>query len=389
MEKKEMTATEVTAKAKATFEIHTPAKVVINSDSSKDFKKNLNPFDDLRERLEADADEAAQTAANIVPSWKKYIFDFSDRNISLPEYLLKINGIGMFARRSLTCITGRAGQGKSQSLIPFTAAPLAQRELLGVTPLRPIRHILWHDTEQEPWSISEKANRLLRLMGMPDYSQPPQLTMLTTRQAPSNQERLKITKEAIEDKKPDIVIIDGITDMVQHMEDPDEAQQLVADLLKMIDERDITLFVVIHQNEGGESNKLRSFIGSELMRKASNILEVSVEAGCFKIRQTKSRSVPMPIYRFRIDKEGNLTESMVENPQTEEGRLADIFRKVIEKRNGSFDSKKQIYTYIVAVTGESKSRAKSIYERAEALDVIKVDYDGHKYKLNLKGNRVS
>ncbi len=362
------------------------AKVGIFSDNTKETAKNLqeNPLDDLRAKLEADADEAAQAGEQAAHGWKKYIFDFAARNVAKPDYLLTINGVGMFARRSLTCITGRAGQGKSQSLIPFTAAPLAQRELLGVIPLRPIKHILWIDTEQEAWSISEKANRLLRLMGMPDFSPTPsQLTMLTTRQASSNQERLEVTKDAIEDINPDVVILDGITDMVQHMEDPDEAQQLVADWLKMIDERDITLFVVIHQNEGGESNKLRAFIGSELMRKASNILQVSVKAGCFEIEQTKSRSVPMPIYRIRIDTHGNLTQSMVENPQTEEGCLAEIMEKVINKRNGYFDSKKQIYAYIVSVTGESEGRAKSIYQRAEALEVIKPDYDGHKYKLRL------
>lgn len=374
MEKQEMTASAATP--------NDGAKVQKIPESNKELQEN--PLGDLKKKLDSDSDDAAQAAASIQPIWKKYIFDFSDRNISMPDYLLSINGIGMFARRSLTCITGRAGQGKSQSLIPFTAAPLAQRELLGVTPLRPIKHIVWIDTEQEPWSISEKANRLLRLMGMPDFSTPPQLTMLTTRQASSNQERLEVTKDAIEDIAPDVVILDGITDMVQHMEDPDEAQQLVADWLKMIDEKDITLFVVIHQNEGGESNKLRAFIGSELMRKASNILQVSVKAGCFEIEQTKSRSVPMPIYRIRIDAQGNLTQSMVENPQTEEGRLADIMQKVIDKRNGYFDSKKQIHTYIVAATGESEGRAKSIYQRAESLDVIKVDYDGHKYKLSLK-----
>ena len=302
----------------------------------------------------------------------------------MPDYLLSINGVGMFARKSLTCITGRAGQGKSQSLIPLIAAPLTQRELLGVTPLRPIRHILWTDTEQEAWSISEKANRMLRLMGKTDFSPTPdKLTMLTTRQASGNQERLEVTKDAIEDINPDVVILDGITDMVQHLEDPDEAQQLVADWLKMIDEKDITLFVVIHQNEGGESNKLRAFVGSELMRKASNILQVSVKEGCFEIEQTKSRSVPMPKYRIRIDGYGNLTQSMAENPQTEEGRIADIMGRVIDKRKGIFESKKQIYTYIVAHTGESEAKAKKLYERAEALEIIYSTYDGHKYKLSL------
>ena len=366
------------------IQTETAAKLGIFSDNTKDMHENINPLDEIRAKLDADANEAAEAKASVIPSWKKYIFDFANRNVALPDYLLSINGVGMFARKSLTCITGRAGQGKSQSLIPIVAAPLAQRELLGVTPMRPIRHILWIDTEQEAWSISEKANRMLRLMGKPDFSPTPdQLTMLTTRQASGNQERLEVTKDAIEDIAPDVVILDGITDMVQHMEDPDEAQQLVADWLKMIDEKDITLFVVIHQNEGGESSKLRAFIGSELMRKASNILQVSVKEGCFEIEQTKTRSVPMPKYRIRIDGYGNLTQSMAENPQTEEGRLADIMGRVIEKRNGTFDSKKQIYTYIVAHTGDSETKAKKLFERAEALEVISSIYDGHKYKLSL------
>lgn len=366
------------------IQTETAANLGIFSDNTKDMREKLNPLDDIRAKLDADANEAAEAKASVIPSWKKYIFDFANRNVALPDYLLSINGVGMFARKSLTCITGRAGQGKSQSLIPIVAAPLAQRELLGVTPMRPIRHILWIDTEQEAWSISEKANRMLRLMGKPDFSPTPdQLTMLTTRQASGNQERLEVTKDAIEDIAPDVVILDGITDMVQHMEDPDEAQQLVADWLKMIDEKDITLFVVIHQNEGGESSKLRAFIGSELMRKASNILQVSVKEGCFEIEQTKTRSVPMPKYRIRIDGYGNLTQSMAENPQTEEGRLADIMGRVIEKRNGTFDSKKQIYTYIVAHTGDSETKAKKLFERAEALEVISSIYDGHKYKLSL------
>lgn len=386
MEKKEKETPSlaVPSEDKVTLDVHTGTKVENFPETTKPLQGNYNPFDKIRSELEQDAEEAAKSGLEAKSSWKKYIFDFSNRNVALPDYLLSINGVGMFARKSLTCITGRAGQGKSQSLIPIVAAPLAQRELLGITPMRPIRHILWTDTEQEAWSISEKANRLLRLMGMPDFSPTPSnLTMLTTRQASGNKERLDVTKDAIEDINPDVVILDGITDMVQHMEDPDEAQQLVADWLKRIDEKDITLFVVIHQNEGGESSKLRAFIGSELMRKASNILQVSVKDGCFEIEQTKSRSVPMPKYRIRIDEHGNLTQSMAENPQTEEGRLADIMGRVIDKRNGSFDSKKQIYSYIVAHTGESETKAKKLFERAEALEIISSTYDGHKYKLSL------
>ena len=91
----------------------------------------------------------------------------------------------------------------------------------------------------------------------------------------------------------------------------------------------------------------------------------------------------MPKDRIRIGGYGNLTQSMAENPQTEEGRLADIMGRVIDKRNGTFDSKKQIYTYIVAHTGDSEAKAKKLFERAEALEVISSIYDGHKYKLSL------
>ena len=210
MEKKEKETPSlaVPSEDKVTLDVHTGTKVENFPETTKPLQGNYNPFDKIRSELEQDAEEAAKSGLEAKSSWKKYIFDFSNRNVALPDYLLSINGVGMFARKSLTCITGRAGQGKSQSLIPIVAAPLAQRELLGITPMRPIRHILWTDTEQEAWSISEKANRLLRLMGMPDFSPTPSnLTMLTTRQASGNKERLDVTKDAIEDINPDVVIL--------------------------------------------------------------------------------------------------------------------------------------------------------------------------------------
>jgi archaellum biogenesis ATPase FlaH len=377
MAKKEMTATEATATN--TFDIHA-AKVGILDESAKDFMEN--PLNSLRNRLEADADAAEKAGLEARNTWKEYIFDFSDRSVTKPDFLLNMNGVDMFPRSSLTCITGKAGQGKSQLVYLMAAAISSQRRTLGITTLRPAT-INIVDTEQEAWSISDKANRMLRLMGKPNFSPAPDgMSLLTLRQVSSNKERLKITMDAIEELKPEVVFIDGITDMVEHIEDPDEAQRIVADLLKLIDEKGITLFVVIHQNEGSDNAKLRAFIGSELMRKAFCILEVSAKDGAFEVKNTKTRSIPMPMYKFRINEMGDLTDSMVSSVQTEEGRLRELMEQVVEKRHGAkFDSKKQIYTIIASLKMCSQNQGKNYLDKAEALGIVSVTIHGHKYKL--------
>lgn len=383
MEKKEMTAAVATAST-ISSDVH-GTKINNFSETAKTLQEN--PLNILRDRLDADAYEATVAGEEAKSRWKKYIFDFSDRSVTKPDFLLKINGVDMFARKSLTSITGRAGQGKSQFSMLLAAAIMSERKTLGIEPLRKAS-ILMSDTEQEAWSISEKGNRMLRLMGFADFSvAPPNFTFLALRQAPSNLERLEITKDAIEAVKPEVVIIDGITDMVERIEDPDEAQRIVADLLKIIDEMGTTLFAVIHQNEGSESSKLRAFVGSELMRKSSNILAVSAKDGCFEVEQTKSRSIPMPLYKFRINEMGDLTDSMVCSVQTEEGRLRELMVQVIKKRNSAtFDSKKQIYTIIASLKMCSQNQGKNFLEEAEALSIVSVIPNGHKYKLVICDN---
>lgn len=378
MEEKEMTATEATATK--TFDIHTTAKVGKITETAKDLDEN--PLNGLRNRLEADADAAEKAGLEAKSTWKKYIFDISDTSITKPDFLLKINGVDLFARKSLTCITGRAGQGKSQLVYLLSAAISSQRQTLGITPLRPAT-INIVDTEQEAWSISDKANRMLRLIGKTNFSCAPEgLMILTLRQVSSNKERLEITMEAIEELKPEVVFIDGITDMVEHIEDPDEAQHIVADLLKMIDEKGITLFVVIHQNEGTENAKLRAFIGSELMRKATSILEVAAKGGAFEVKNTKTRIISMPLYKFRINEFGDLTDKMVGSVQTDEGRTLEVFKSIIKKRKSPiFDSKQQIYIAIGSQLGFGKNKGRTYFEKAEALNIVCLAYNGHKYKM--------
>lgn len=380
MEKKEMTATEATATK--SFDVHLTAKVGNFSEGAKDLEENLNQLDVIRTKLEQDADEAYTAGLEAKSTWKKYIFDFSDRSVTKPDFLMKINGVDMFARKSLTCITGKAGQGKSQLVYLLSAAISSKRMVLGITPQRSAT-INIIDTEQEPWSISDKANRMLRLVGKPNFSSAPSgLTLLNLRQASSNKERLEITMDAIDELKPEVVFIDGITDMVEHIEDPDEAQRIVADLLKLIDEKGITLFVVIHQNEGTDNAKLRAFIGSELMRKASCILEVAAKNGAFEVKNTKNRSIPMPLYKFRINEMGDLTDKMVSSVQTDEGRTLEVLKSIVKARKSSiFDSKQQIYIAIGSQIGSGKNKGRTYFEKAEALNIVSLSYDGHKYKM--------
>jgi len=74
--------------------------------------------------------------------------------------------------------------------------------------------------------------------------------------------------------------------------------------------------------------------------------------------------------------------------ESERMQITQVFKKVIAARNGKlFDSKKQIHEYIGAQTATtSDSKNAGMLERAVALGIVQMDYDGHKYQLRVNGN---
>lgn len=380
----------MTQKEKAAPSFDATSENRFSTDSNNTATKLNNFSETAKDSQEKDADVEAfnAEAENMQPRWRQFVHDFGNREIARPDFLLQIGGVPMMPRHELTTITGKAGQGKTYFNTILLGALLRGDPVLDIIPLRPVGRILFIDTEQSEFDVAERSNAMFRAMGWQEFTAIPQdrLTYLRLRTAEDNATRKAVTEEAIGDLHPEVIFLDGLTDLIVDIENKNEAHDTVAWWLSLSDKSDCNIISTIHQNEGSESTKLREFVGSESARKSRSIIDVSVKDGHFTAKALKGRPFS---YDWRLDPFGNLTTTLAPAQiagEQEKKALYDLFSKVIGKRN-KFDSRRQIYCSIGSVSGKlSESLNKETYERAQIMDVVSEKYNGHKYCLSLQEN---
>ena len=239
-----------------------------------------------------------------------------DKQLPKMDFLFRLFGKPCFPRRELVAITGKAKSGKT-FVSSMLIACCQQRDVLSFhreceTPLR----VLWYDTEQSDESTQDiLKNRIMRMTCDSVVRQPtlfdesraePPLDIFNVR-AVEWKHRRSLLVEAVNMCKPDLVIVDGIRDLVNDINDGVLAQEVMEELLHLATEAECCIACVLHQNKGGEDHNLRGWIGTELMNKAFEIYscEKMMPQRIFKLEQTQTRKydIERPMY-YEVNDDG-------------------------------------------------------------------------------------
>ena len=104
-------------------------------------------------------------------------------------------------------------------------------------------------------------------------------------------ERRDLLREAVTRCKPDLVIVDGIRDLVNDINDGVLAQEVMEELMHLATQTECCIVCVLHQNKSGEDRNLRGWIGTELMNKAFEVYscEKLLPQRIFSLEQTLTR----------------------------------------------------------------------------------------------------
>ena len=218
-----------------------------------------------------------------------------------------------FARGELVGITGRAKSGKTF----FTSILMALGvcgEVLGIKRIdpEPLR-VLWMDTEQSEESTQEiLCDRIMKLWqrSMPEGEKmenfPMQMFDIFNVRAEAWQDRLPLLEEAIAEYKPDLVILDGIRDLVNDINDGILSQKVIERLMILASETDCCIACILHQNKASEDKNLRGWIGTELTYKSFEVYECSKDTDrIFSVKQTMTRKYDIAeVLQFVVDAEG-------------------------------------------------------------------------------------
>ena len=171
-----------------------------------------------------------------------------EKQLKPMEFLFHLFGKPCFPRRELVAITGKAKSGKT-FVTSMLMACCQSRDVLAFQRIgdEPFR-VLWYDTEQSDESTQDiLKNRIIRLLNNTNTN----LTNPTNNSCNSCnslfeksidvfnvrgvawKERRDLLREAVTRCKPDLVIVDGIRDLVNDINDGVLAQEVMEELMHL------------------------------------------------------------------------------------------------------------------------------------------------------------
>ena len=225
-----------------------------------------------------------------------------------PVPVLSLAGQQICTAGNLTVIAAQAKAGKTAVVGAVVASTIpaelqlshpVQRDQLGFTgePAKGKAVILF-DTEQSPYDAWTLVSRAARRAGIPTlpgnyrcYSLVDVGTLTRRGFLGAEMERAKKECDGIH-----LVIIDGIADLCNDPNNPEEAFGLVDELVQLAVKYNCPVIVVLHENpSGADTGKTRGHLGSQLERKAESNLRVAKDGkGVSTIYADRCRRASIP-----------------------------------------------------------------------------------------------
>ena len=245
-----------------------------------------------------------------------------DKKLPDMQFLFRIFGKPCFPRGELVAVTGKAKSGKTLFTSMLMACCVCDEVLQVQRPFEdiddtwqcpPIR-CLWYDTEQSEQSTQDiLRHRILPMAGLlteegKGRKEEDFYDIFNVRSL-YYEERLRLFEKAVRKYRPDLLLLDGVRDLLADINDGVKAQEIVERLMKLAQETNCCLVCVLHQNKGAEDRNLRGWIGTELMNKAFEVYscEKVKPENIFVVEQTHTRKYDLEgLMFFRMDTETEL-----------------------------------------------------------------------------------
>lgn len=221
------------------------------------------------------------------------------------QFLFKWNDIPCFARGELVALTGKAKSGKTY-VCSLLMALAVKQQIMGIQRIQddPLK-VLWIDTEQSTDSTHEILS--LRIGKLIEQEVPDEQYFVYNFRQDNWQDRLSLVLACIGRHQPDLVIFDGIRDVVGDINNYQEAQTVLGKMLSIASWSNACIVCVLHQNKSLEDKTLRGALGTELQNKSFETYECQKDPDTriFSMRQVATRKYDITQkLEFTVDQEG-------------------------------------------------------------------------------------
>lgn len=225
----------------------------------------------------------------------------AESNIVIPKSLIEYKGTKISMLGNFSAIIGAAKSKKSYLIMYLVGEALkGSNELFKFNFNKDKREIIYIDTEQSHYETKLFVQNIKKIAGKKNTN----LKTINIRDF-SAQERIEIITDIIQNSsEASLIVIDGVRDLVDSINNESAATQVNNYLLKWTKKYDKHIIVVIHTNKDG-NEQARGHLGSEVVNKAeTTILVTRLNDQKSKITCKYSRAIPFEAFILEIKQDG-------------------------------------------------------------------------------------
>ncbi|MFI3293924.1 MAG: AAA family ATPase [Rikenellaceae bacterium] len=274
------------------------------------------------------------------------------------------------SRGNIAMISGKPKAFKTFLVSAMVAS--IESEQLNMEADEAVKRILIVDTEQSKAHAHKVLKRIYKMCGWSLDKDDDRVAMIALREY-SIHERLQAVLTAVSTYFPDVVIIDGVRDLIADFNSIEDSSELVGMLMQLSTNYDCGIVCILHQNKG--DNNARGHLGSELANKSETVMQVVNDKGIATVSPVHCRNREFDEFSFRINHEG--LPELCEAPKV--SAKTDKLRALLEKAmfGSSWILRPDLVTKLVALTGKVKRTCERYVSTALSENLLRVNERGY------------
>lgn len=313
---------------------------------------------------------------------ERYKIDLA-KTYSEPSYLVKSGGVGTIPRGDIVAVKAKSKHGKTFLCSIFAAVAMGA-EWGSLNAVEKDCKVMFIDTEQNEKNVARVAKRIHALAGLDVHKNSGRLLCYALRKMEMNK-RWQFISDRVSEEHPDLLIIDGIADLIADFNNITESQEIIGKLMATSTEFNLSIIFVLHTNKSKEDNNMKGHLGTMAVQKCSDVFEVVKNVATFNVSVSECRNIPISEFSFILDNDGvpHPTETYkqaqaAEKTAVKEAKLKQTFAEIFsEKQELSYSDLIPLVKLHFAV--QDRQAGNKIAE-AKEIGVIKVQ--GDKYTLS-------
>ena len=298
-----------------------------------------------------------------------------------PEYLIEMGGVPTLPKGNLVALSAKWKNGKTFFCDILSAIFLGSDRFKGCRPIANGGKVQFFDTEQ---AVSDTARILKTIHAMIGRQRHDDVTVYCLRNAgidigdcaSDEISRFDFISQTIAHDRPDLVIIDGIADLIYNYNDVIESQEVVNKLAAIANENNCCIVVVMHQNKGRMDRNMKGHLGTMLYQKCSDVFNVEKCGTVFIASHAVSRHNTCGDLVFKLDDDAVPVDGMADRQQQLDIMRADEQKKFAEQISLCMEDatvalrRSDIIKLIKERTGAGSTKAYELFNKAVEKGVL-------------------